>query len=513
MMAKQRIFLTGATGTMGFLGVQELLKDSDKIELVVLVRDTDKNKELLEPFTTKGCLEIVLGDLVDYQSVERCVRDADIVLHVGAFVSPAADYYPEVAMQVNYGSSVNIIKAIKALRQEQKTRFVYIGTVAETGDRMPPIHWGRVGDPLKPSVYDYYAVSKIAAERHVVESELPYWVSLRQTGIMGPAMASIEDAIMFHNCLDNVLEYVSDKDSAILLRNLCAKERNKELGSNFWGHIFNIGGGESCRVSTYDMYTIMFGAIGLKDLSYAADTKWYATRNFHGQYYLDSDKLNDILDFRHDSMQYFYDAYLKNLGGTATAARILTKLPGGQKFMGNILKKRFLKLAQTEHGTVNFTENNREEHIAAYWGSKEAWEAIPDFKDFKHFTDWDTVVPINHGYDENKPEETLNLEDINGAAHFRGGKCLSNEMITGDWMSKLHFECAFGHKFEASPRLVLEGGHWCPECERESWNYYERAKKDPFFAQVWTPLHDKKEKEYTYPKIVSELDVTDNTNA
>jgi hypothetical protein len=47
----------------------------------------------------------------------------------------------------------------------------------------------------------------------------------------------------------------------------------------------------------------------------------------------------------------------------------------------------------------------------------------------------------------------------------------------------------------------------CPQCERESWNYAARAKVDPFFAQVWTPLHDADEPERVYPKIVSELDV------
>ena len=31
-------------------------------------------------------------------------------------------------------------------------------------------------------MFDYYAVSKIAAERYVIESGLKYWVSLRQTG-------------------------------------------------------------------------------------------------------------------------------------------------------------------------------------------------------------------------------------------------------------------------------------------------------------------------------------------
>ena len=53
---------------------------------------------------------------------------------------------------------------------------------------------------------------------------------------------------------------------------------------------------------------------------------------------------------------------------------------------------------------------------------------------------------------------------------------------------------------------MLEGGHWCPECERKSWNYGRRAQVDPFFAQVWTPLHEPDELR-EYPKAVTELDV------
>lgn len=39
-----------------------------------------------------------------------------------------------------------MIEALYEFKQDQVTKFVYIGTVAETGDRMPPIHWGRVGN-------------------------------------------------------------------------------------------------------------------------------------------------------------------------------------------------------------------------------------------------------------------------------------------------------------------------------------------------------------------------------
>ena len=52
-------------------------------------------------------------------------------------------------------------------------------------------------------------------------------------------------------------------------------------------------------------------------------------------------------------------------------------------------------------------------------------------------TDWDKVIPIDHGYDESKPEEALTLEDMKGAAKFRSGECLSDEMTQGDWQSKL----------------------------------------------------------------------------
>jgi hypothetical protein len=189
-------------------------------------------------------------------------------------------------------------------------------------------------------------------------------------------------------------------------------------------------------------------------------------------------------------------------------AKVITKIPGGQKLIGSTMRRRFLKLARTQHGTVSFIENNMDDHIAAYWGCQNACEAISPIDNFERFTDWDTVVPIDHGYDETKPESSLALDDVKGAAAFRGGECDSGSMKTGDWASKLKFRCAFGHAFDASPRLVLEGGHWCPVCERESWNYYNRAKVDPFFAQVWNPLHDENEEPYEYKKIVSELDVT-----
>lgn len=512
-MTNKKIFLTGATGSMGMATLKALVVDTD-YDLVLLIRPTRADRKRIQPFLKAyggapkggaglddldgrhGRIKVVYGDLTVYEDILRCVTGADVILHCGALVSPLADDNPDLAMRVNYGAMLHLIKAIKAQPNADQIRLVSVGTIAQTGDRMPPIHWGQVGDPIKPSVHDYYAVSKIAAERALIESGLKYWVSLRQTGILSEKMAKIKDPIIFHNCLDNVLEYVTDHDSGVLMRNCCG-----ELPDDFWGHIYNIGGGPACRISCFQMFQEMFEPLGFTNLEHIIDAKWFALRNFHGQYYLDSDVLEGYLHFRSQDKTYFYQQYLKRLGWIVPLARVVNRLPGGQRLMGKVIRSRFEGLLHAPRGPLHWLKHNKEEWIKPFFISRTHWEQIPRLSEFQHFTDWDQVVPLSRGYDTSKPEAMLSLEDVQAAAQFRGGHLLSNQMVVGDWTSRLRWACAFGHEFDASPRLILEGGHWCPVCEAKSWNYHEIAKVNPFFAQVWYPLHAADEPSVEYPKV------------
>lgn len=510
MGLSQRIFLTGATGAMGLPTLHALLSSHPgQRQVVVLALPTPRDHAVLDPLAGTPGLEVRWGDLTRYADVEPCVREADLVMHVAALVSPTADSKPELAMRVNYGSARNIVRAIRELGQVSQTALVGISSVSLTGDRMPPIHWGRVGDPIKPSMFDYYTVSKVAAERLMIESGLARWVILRQTGLMGPAMAQVRDPIMFHNPLNNVLEYVSDRDAALMMCHLADYLLDGSLDPSFWRHIYNVGGGASCRASGLEMYRAAFAAAGVKRLEDVLSPRWMATRNFHGTYYLDSDVLENYLHFRHDSMDYFYSAFRRAAGAQGKVARILSRLPGGKRLVAAAARSMVEKIARQPRGTLDFLARNDQAAIDAYWGGRERWEQLPErLEDFQAFSDWDQVVHIDHGYDETKPAQELSLADVAGAARFRGGTLASPTMVTGDWGTPLEFTCAFGHTFHASPRLVLEGGHWCPVCERESWDYGRRAQVDPFFAQVWNPLHSPDEMR-RYPKVVSELDVPD----
>ena len=46
---KKTVFITGATGLMGWAGLTELLKQADRYNLIVLARHSKKNIQKLAP--------------------------------------------------------------------------------------------------------------------------------------------------------------------------------------------------------------------------------------------------------------------------------------------------------------------------------------------------------------------------------------------------------------------------------------------------------------------------------
>jgi len=462
--------MTGAAGHMGLEAVK-LFAENRNIHLKLLILPNKSERKRMKPYYNYANVEILEGDLRNIDDVRKGVNGADYVYHLGALIPPAADHFPELSEKINLGGTLNIIKAIKEQDNPDGIKLIYIATVASMGNRPAPIHWGRTGDPIRVGYFDAYAVSKVKAERAVIESGLKYWVSLRQSGMLHRDMLRIIDPIIFHQPLDNHIEWSTAEDSGWALYNICSID----LPDEFWRNMYNIGSGPEFRETFYDFTKTLFAQIGVSDIHKFFKPRDFTTRNFHCVWYSDSEKLNNWLNFRKST----YAGYLKSLN-IPGYFHFLRFIPGGI-----VRKVIFEPLSRKAEGTRNWIENNVVEKIKAFWGSRENWEKIPEkWENFK-INKVPKTVMLDHGWNETLRVEDISINDCRRAAEFRGGECVSSEMLTGDIYSLLKWKCALGHIFRASPNAVLRGGHWCPDCDTDVTAYEAQAKRNRFFAQVY----------------------------
>ena len=371
MADKKTVFLTGATGNMGWAGFQELYKKKDRFDIRLLARDSKKNRKKLAPYMGDPSVTVVWGDLVRYEDVLQGVNGADYVLHVGGMVSPAADYYPEKTLKVNVTAAENVVKAVLAQPHKEDIKVVYIGSVAQYGDRNPPYHWGGADEPQTSAKYDMYALSKIRSEEIFASAGLAKWVSLRQTGILYPGILSVVNPTAFHVPMGGVLEWATIEDSGRLLANVC----EDWVPEDFWNKAYNISSGEEYRMTNYEFMNRMLSALGLPSPETVFEPQWFALKNFHGMWYTDADRLDEILHFREYMPVDKYFATMKS------------KLPWfySLAFLAPAWAvKMFMKPYAFEKGMgTQWWVANDPEKFEAYYGSREAYDAIRSWDDVR----------------------------------------------------------------------------------------------------------------------------------
>ena len=148
-----KAFLTGGTGFIGANVVRALLARGFEVRALVRPGSDRRNLEGLD-------IELVQGDVRDFRSVKRGMRDCELVFHVAAmysfWVRPRRLIY-----EVNVDGTRNVLQAALELRAE---RVVYTSSVAALGLRED----GRPADedtPVNPKhIIGDYKKSKYLAQ-------------------------------------------------------------------------------------------------------------------------------------------------------------------------------------------------------------------------------------------------------------------------------------------------------------------------------------------------------------
>lgn len=107
----RKILITGGTGSFGHTVTEQLLGRDDIAEIRILSRDEAK-QDLMRYELGDERLRFYLGDVRDYSSVERAVRDVDYVFHAAALKQvPSCEFFPMEAVRTNIVGSENVIRA------------------------------------------------------------------------------------------------------------------------------------------------------------------------------------------------------------------------------------------------------------------------------------------------------------------------------------------------------------------------------------------------------------------
>lgn len=309
MSDKKSVLLTGASGTVGIECLKQLVKIPE-LKVTVFDKKTKTSVERLSPFQDK--VELVYGDITNLDDLQKIAANKEIVIHLAAIIPPLADDAPKLAQKVNTEGTRNLVRLL-----EQKSPdcfFIYSSSISVYGDRLKDPYI-KVGDPLEPSMGDEYALTKIASEEILKNSSLD-WTIFRLAAIMGGHKMS---KLMFHQPLDTSLEIATPSDTARAFVNAIPKQ--KELSKN----IFNLGGGESCRISYKDFLKRSFKIYGLGEFTFP--DKAFAEKNFHCGYYADGDDLEKIVHFRQDSLTNYFENEKENFSSFKKFGASLLQVP------------------------------------------------------------------------------------------------------------------------------------------------------------------------------------------
>jgi nucleoside-diphosphate-sugar epimerase len=326
--------------------LQELLKEYEEHEIIVLEKRSEIAERELKPYINS--IQLVYGDLRDPATLEDIPKRIDFVIHLAAIIPPLADHDTELAYDVNVLGTKNLLDHL--MKHSPDAFFLYASSVSVYGDRL--LNDGiKIGDALKPSVGDFYAHTKIEAEKLVENSGLNYTI-FRLSGVMGPRPGedrSKIEPLMFHMPLDTKYELVTTRDCGYAL--VKAIKHQEVLNRK----IFNLSGGEACRVVYRDFLKHSFEISGI-DLDQFPKYA-FAEQNFHCAFYKDAHVLNDILEFQRDTLESYYkwtDPKPKPI----------------QRFFIKLFQKQVIKKIASESDVLNAVKNNDEKLIKRFFRKK-----------------------------------------------------------------------------------------------------------------------------------------------
>ncbi|MGB7340043.1 MAG: NAD-dependent epimerase/dehydratase family protein [Phototrophicaceae bacterium] len=166
------ILVTGGFGMLGRAITEQLLLHGHQVRVLDL-----------ENLATVD-VEIIIGNVTDFDTVLKACEGVDAVIHTASLVSQELGQ-PQILYDVNVSGTENIIRACQ---QQSVKKLVYTSSIDVVFDGTP-ISNGDETLPYPAKHLDYYGTTKMLAEKAVINAngvDGLATASIRSAGIYGP---------------------------------------------------------------------------------------------------------------------------------------------------------------------------------------------------------------------------------------------------------------------------------------------------------------------------------------
>lgn len=302
----KKILVTGAAGTIGRAVLKYLLSEG-KYEITALDLKSRTNNRKLRKY--KKRIKVIFGDVTDSLVLEDVLKDMDYVIHLAGVTPPLADLNDKLTYEVDFKGTENIVRILDFYNP--KCHLLYASSASVYGKQDK----NEVSVSTKPNLgkNDIYGKYKLESEEIIKKKLTNYSIYRLPIVLCNP----IDNNYLYTYENNTKFEVTTDFDAAYMFVKAIEKidKVNKKT--------FNVGGGEYSITTGRDLNNELLKIFGYNGKY--IKTKLFIDKTYYGYIFKDSDKLDEILNYRNDSIASYF-LRIKRKGKKYRVRRLLGKL-------------------------------------------------------------------------------------------------------------------------------------------------------------------------------------------
>ena len=246
---KKKILITGAFGFIGSHLAELFVRKG--FEVIVFDRyNSNNNWGWLEHSKFKNEIEVVLGDIRDYDSVSKAIEKCKVVLHLAALIGIPYSYVsPTAYYKTNVEGTLNVLEASKNLNVEQTI-------ITSTSETYGSAQYIPIDEKHPMVAQSPYAASKIAADQLSISYykafNLPVKI-IRPFNTYGPrqSLRAIIPTIISQSILEKKqinVGNISPSRDFLHVNDTCNAFLQIYKNKDLYGKIVNVGSGKEISI-------------------------------------------------------------------------------------------------------------------------------------------------------------------------------------------------------------------------------------------------------------------------